>query len=73
MANPDYPDVGIGAIRTQGKIGGIRISEYAGTPENNVIGDRKGDLCIDYTNGAIYVFTGTAGAKTTWKLVTQAA
>lgn len=54
-------------------LNGITLSANAGTPEAAVTGNRKGDLCIDYTNGALYVFAGTAEANTGWKLVTQAA
>jgi len=52
---------------------GITLSANAGTPEAAVTGNRKGDLCVDYTNGALYVFAGTATQNTGWKLVTQAA
>lgn len=51
---------------------GVTFSAYAGTPEAHVTGNRKGDFCLDYTNGAAYVFAGTAAANTGWKLVTQA-
>lgn len=51
------------------------VSHFAsdGSPEGVVTALRKGDQCNDYTNGKIYVFTGTAGTNTGWKLVTQAA
>ena len=52
---------------------GITLSANAGSPEAAVTGNRKGDLCVDYTNGALYVFAGTASQNTGWKLVTQAA
>ena len=71
MTNPNIQQ-GIGALKSGGLIGGITVSEYAGSPETYVVGNRNGDICIDYTNGALYVFVGTAGAKTAWKLVTQA-
>jgi len=54
-------------------LAGITLSANAGTPEAAVTGNRKGDLCVDYTNGALYVFAGTATQNTGWKLVTQAA
>ena len=54
-------------------LAGITLSAYAGTPEAHVTGNRKGDLCVDYTNGALYVFAGTPTQNTGWKLVTQAA
>jgi len=73
MTTNQFVQVGIGAIKSGGRIGSITISEYAGSPEGSVVGNRNGDICIDYTNGAIYVFVGTSGAKTAWKLVTQAA
>ncbi len=53
-------------------LAGITLSAYAGTPEAHVTGNRKGDLCVDYTNGKLYVFGGTATENTGWKLVTQA-
>jgi hypothetical protein len=73
MTTNQFVQQGIGAIKSGGRIGSITINEYAGSPESAVVGNRIGDLTIDYTNGAIYVFTGTSGAKTVWKLVTKAA
>lgn len=71
---------GAGAIATSGGITvtggtlveGITISANAGSPEAAVTGARKGDLCVDYTNANLYVFAGTAGQNTGWKLVTRA-
>ena len=54
-------------------LAGITLSANAGSPEATVTGNRKGDLCVDYTNGALYVFAGTASQNTGWKLVTQTA
>lgn len=68
----DFVQQGIGALPNGAKIGRITFSSYDGTPETYVVGYSKGDLCSDYTNGALYVFTGTVGEKTGWKLVTQA-
>ena len=64
----------VAALTATGAItlAGVTISANDGTPEADVTGNRKGDLCIDYTNGALYVFAGTASENTGWKLVTQA-
>lgn len=53
-------------------IKGSLVTSNGGSPEAAITGVRKGDLCTDYTNGALYVFGGTAGQNTGWKLVTQA-
>jgi hypothetical protein len=63
---------GIRAVNAGFTIGKITIFNSDGTPESSVYSNSIGDICVDYTNGALYVFTGTAGAYTGWKLVTQA-
>jgi hypothetical protein len=63
---------GIRAVASGFTIGKITIFCSDGTPESSVVANSKGDLCSDYTNGALYVFAGTAGTYTGWKLVTQA-
>lgn len=72
MTTNQFVQQGIGAIKNGGRIGSVTITEYDGTPEGGLVGNRNGDLAIDYTNGNIYVFVGTSGAKTAWKLVTKA-
>lgn len=72
MSTNQFVQQGIGAIKNGGRIGSITITEYDGTPESYLVGNRIGDLCVDYTNGNLYIFTGTSGAKTTWMLVTRA-
>jgi hypothetical protein len=71
---------GAGAIATTGGVTvtggavlqGINFFANDGTPEAAVTAVRKGDLCVDYTNANLYVFAGTAGQNTGWKLVTRA-
>jgi hypothetical protein len=53
-------------------IDGITISSHSASPEAAITGNRKGDLCVDYTNSNVYIFTGTATQNTGWKLVTRA-
>jgi hypothetical protein len=67
--------INAGNISATGSVVLNGVSHFAsdGSPEGVVTGMRKGDLCSDYTNGKIYVFGGTAGANTGWKLVTSAA
>lgn len=63
---------GIRAVGNGFTIGGMTFFTNAGTPESSVYANHIGDVCSDTTNGALYVFTGTAGTYTGWKLVTQA-
>lgn len=72
MTTNQFVQQGIGAIKSGGRIGSITVLEYSATPEGAIVGNRIGDLCVDYTNGNLYIFTGTSGAKTTWMLVTRA-
>lgn len=67
--------IGTGGANFSGSITMNGVSFFAsdGTPEAAVTGLRKGDQCNDYTNGKVYIFAGTPGANTGWKLVTQAA
>lgn len=64
---------GIRGAGTPFTIGRITFYESDGSPESSVVANHVGDHCTDYTNGALYIFTGTAGTYTGWKLVTQAA
>ena len=61
------------SVTGETEVQGIMISASDGSPEAAVTGVRKGDLCVDYTNANLYVFAGTAGENTGWKLVTKAA
>ncbi len=63
---------GIRAVASGFTIGGATFFTNDGTPESSVYSNHIGDVCVDTTNGALYVFTGTAGTYTGWKLVTQA-
>lgn len=52
-----------------GSGGGQNILSGDGSPENVRIGDFLGQPYTDVTNGDFYVFTGTAGMKTGWTLI----
>jgi hypothetical protein len=49
----------------------VVLTSFGGSPETNVVGS-PGALCIDHTNGEVYIKKSGTSTNTGWKLVTHA-
>ena len=52
-------------------VAGITIQSYAGSPNTHLTPKEIGDICSDYTNGAVYVATGVTNSS--WTAIAPAA